>query len=255
MNRCNNCGRAWHVYKQCRSPITSNGIININEEKKYMMICRKKTLGYVDFLRGKYTTHSLTHINNLLDEMTLQEKHDLVTKPFNVLWEDLWGVQPDLGSDTNIAREKLTLLIEGITIEDIRVTLADLIQTNTTSWTEPEWGFPKGRRNNYESDCMCALREYEEETGYDRKDLNLIKNIMPYEEVFIGSNYKSYKHKYFIARSKKSLPKKSIQTSEVSKLEWFTYEEVLEKIRPYNVERKQLVTLVHSMLDEYVTLN
>ena len=255
MNRCNNCGRSWHVYKQCRSPITSNGIININEEKKYMMICRKKTLGYVDFLRGKYTTHSVAHVINLIDEMTLQEKTDLLTKPFHELWEDLWGVHPDQGADTNLAREKLALLIEGITIEGKRVTLAELIQTNATSWTEPEWGFPKGRRNNYESDCMCALREYEEETGYDRKDLNLIKNIMPYEEVFIGSNYKSYKHKYFIARSKGSLPKKNIQTSEVSKLQWFTYEEVLEKIRPYNVERKQLVMLVHSMLDEYVTLN
>lgn len=255
MNRCNNCGRSWHVYKQCRSPITSNGIININEEKKYMMICRKKTLGYVDFLRGKYSPHSLAHITNLLDEMTLQEKTDLLIKPFNELWQDLWGVQPDQGSDTSLAREKLAMLIEGITVDGVRVTLAGLIQSNTTSWTEPEWGFPKGRRNNYETDCMCALREYEEETGYDRKDLNLIKNIMPYEEVFIGSNYKSYKHKYFIARSKGSLPKKNIQDSEVSKLEWFTYEEVLDKIRPYNVERKQLVTLVHSMLDEYVTLN
>ena len=78
---------------------------------------------------------------------------------------------------------------------------------------------------------------------------------MPYEEIFIGSNYKSYKHKYFIARSKSSQPKKKFQDSEVSNLQWFTYEEVLEKIRPYNVERKKLVTLVHSMLDEYVTLN
>ena len=78
---------------------------------------------------------------------------------------------------------------------------------------------------------------------------------MPYEEIFIGSNYKSYKHKYFIARSKGSHPKKRFQDSEVSNLQWFTYEEVLEKIRPYNVERKQIVELVHSMLDEYVTIN
>jgi hypothetical protein len=78
---------------------------------------------------------------------------------------------------------------------------------------------------------------------------------MPYEEIFIGSNYKSYKHKYFIARSKGSRPRKHFQASEVSNLQWFTFEEVLEKIRPYNVERIQMITLVHSMLREYVTIN
>jgi len=94
MNKCNNCGRSWHVYKQCRSPITSNGIININEENKYLMICRKKTLGYVDLLRGKYSLTSVAHLINLIEEMTLQEKNDLLTKSFYDLWHDLWGVKP-----------------------------------------------------------------------------------------------------------------------------------------------------------------
>ena len=255
MNKCNNCGRFWHVYKQCRSPITSNGIININEENKYLMICRKKTLGYVDLLRGKYALTSVAHLINLIEEMTLQEKNDLLTKSFHDLWHDLWGVKPDGGSDVILANEKFTLITQGCMIAGERVTLAGLIQSNPTMWTEPEWGFPKGRRNNYETDIMCALREYEEETGYDRSDLNLIRNIMPYEEIFIGSNYKSYKHKYFIARSKGSRPKKCFQASEVSNLQWFTFEEVLAKIRPYNVERIQMITLVHSMLREYVTIN
>jgi len=255
MNKCNNCGRSWHVYKQCRSPITSNGIININEENKYLMICRKKTLGYVDLLRGKYSLTSVAHLINLIEEMTLQEKNDLLTKSFYDLWHDLWGVKPDGGPDVILANEKFTLISQGCMIAGERVTLAELIESNPTTWTEPEWGFPKGRRNNYETDIMCALREYEEETGYDRSDLNLIRNIMPYEEIFIGSNYKSYKHKYFIARSKGSSPKKCFQASEVSNLQWFTFEEVIAKIRPYNVERIQMITLVHSMLREYVTIN
>jgi 8-oxo-dGTP pyrophosphatase MutT (NUDIX family) len=33
------------------------------------------------------------------------------------------------------------------------------------SWEEPEWGFPKGRRDTQESDWVCALREFKEETG------------------------------------------------------------------------------------------
>lgn len=253
MNKCNNCGREWHVYKHCKSPITSNGIINVNEKKEYLMICRKKTLGYVDFLRGKYLMTSINHIVNLISEMTLQEKKDLLEKNFNDLWGDLWCVKPDGSSEELIASDKLSCLKKGCMINKEYVTLHKLIATNPTTWTEPEWGFPKGRRNNYETDIMCALREYEEETGYDRKDMSLIKNIMPYEEIFTGSNYKSYKHKYFIAKSNKSVQKQKYQESEVSDIQWFSYEDALSKIRPYNVERKQVLAMVHTMLDEYIT--
>jgi 8-oxo-dGTP pyrophosphatase MutT (NUDIX family) len=128
------------------------------------------------------------------------------------------------------------------------------LEDSKTSWTEPEWGFPKGRKNHYETDLLCALREYEEETGYDSKELELIRNILPYEEIFIGSNYKSYKHKYFVARSKEPIQKRPFQLSEVSNLQWFSYEEALEKIRPYNIERKQIVTMVHTMLEEYIEI-
>ena len=129
--------------------------------------------------------------------------------------------------------------------------MESLLNESTTTWEYPEWGFPKGRKNAYESDIQCALREYEEETGYSRNDLNLIKNILPYEEIFTGSNYKSYKHKYFIAKSHESTPSKPFQKSEVSDLQWFTLEEALAKIRPYNIEKKRILELVDSIFKEY----
>ena len=53
MIKCINCGNTRHLYRQCRVPITSNGIIDVDDQGRYLMICRKKTLGYVDFIRGK----------------------------------------------------------------------------------------------------------------------------------------------------------------------------------------------------------
>ena len=41
MNKCNNCGKSWHVYKQCKLPIVSIGLINVNEKKEYLMIPKK----------------------------------------------------------------------------------------------------------------------------------------------------------------------------------------------------------------------
>ena len=250
MNKCNNCGKSWHVYKQCKLPIISLGIVHVNENK-YLMICRKKTLGYVDFVRGKYT--SLIHIMNLMNEMTIQEKKDLLTRPFYELWEDLWSVKPDGSIEEMVAHDKFIMIKQGY-MADEWISLEKCINESTTVWEEPEWGFPKGRRNQFETDILCALREYEEETGYDSKDLELIKNILPYEEIFIGSNYKSYKHKYFVGRSNEPIQKRPFQESEVSNLKWFTYEEAFDKIRPYNIERKQILTMIHSMLKEYIEI-
>ena len=40
---------------------------------------------------------------------------------------------------------------------------------------KPEWGFPKGRRNYQENDIDCATREWEEETGYSRNQIKMVK--------------------------------------------------------------------------------
>ena len=77
--------------------------------------------------------------------------------------------------------------------------MVDLVNNSSTSWTETEWEFPKGRRNYKEKDLECALREFEEETGILSSKLSVIENVLPFEEIFIGSNHKSYKHKYFLA--------------------------------------------------------
>jgi hypothetical protein len=41
------------------------------------------------------------------------------------------------------------------------------------------------------------------------------------------------------------------QKAEVSKLEWKTIDECLESIRPYNLEKKQIITNINKVLLEY----
>jgi 8-oxo-dGTP pyrophosphatase MutT (NUDIX family) len=240
--RCNNCGQLNHTFKQCRTPITSNGIIHY-QDGKYLMICRKKTLGYVDLMRGKYVVKNGDYIKNLVDEMTLQEKADLLVKDFTDLSHDMWqSAHEDI-----YAREKFLQLKASGQLEA-------LIASSRTTWTEQEWGFPKGRRNPQESEVSSAKREYEEETGFDRSKLELVENLAPYEEVFIGSNYKAYKHKYYLAFGdpvKIAEP----QRSEVSNIGWFTLDEALEKIRPYNVERKTLLKRVDRTVNTFFRTN
>ena len=91
-NYCNNCGKHGHSYNQCKLPITSLGSIafRIYDNKiEYLMICRKDTLGFIDFMRGKYTLTNKDYIMNMLKQMTNAEKIKLNTLTFDQLWHDI----------------------------------------------------------------------------------------------------------------------------------------------------------------------
>ena len=137
-------------------------------------------------------------------------------------------------------------------IGDDYYTLESLIAESKYNWDEPEWGFPKGRRNYQEKDLECAIREWTEETGYRRENIVLINNILPYEEIFTGSNYKSYKHKYYIATiDNTDNYEPSFQKSEVSQLSWKTFDEAIKLIRPYNLEKVNILTRLNNVLQQY----
>ena len=188
--------------------------------------------------------------------MSLQEKSTIMTQPFETLWKTLWG---DINSNSSQYRseemsssKKFESLKNGLYVNGERITLEDIINNSNTQWNETEWEFPKGRRNFQEKDIECALREFEEETGYSRNDIVIIDNLMPFEEIFIGSNHKSYKHKYYLAYMNEIIDSlDNFQKSEVSKLEWMTIDECLEAIRPYHLEKKQLISNIDKILREY----
>jgi hypothetical protein len=41
------------------------------------------------------------------------------------------------------------------------------------------------------------------------------------------------------------------QVTEVSKIEWKTIDDCLESIRPYNLEKKKIITNINKVLEEY----
>ena len=96
------------------------------------------------------------------------------------------------------------------------------------------------------------MREFEEETGISQSKITIVENIIPFEEIFIGSNHKSYKHKYFLAYMNETEEYlNNFQVTEVSKIEWKTINQCLESIRPYNLEKKELITNINKVLQEY----
>lgn len=259
---CNNCGKQGHLLHQCKLPITSYGIILFRKGQspfdiQYLMLNRKDSFGYIDFIRGKYSTNNLTQIQNMINEMSLLEKHKILNESFTHLWKLMWGdvvnVQKYKAEEMSSFR-KFEQLKSGIVINDVNINLHTLVENSTTAWVDTEWEFPKGRRNHQEKDLDCALREFEEETGIPGNHIIIVENIMPFEEVFIGTNFKSYKHKYFLAylkENKTNITLQNFQESEVNKLDWKTVEQCLESIRPYNLEKKELIININNVLQQY----
>jgi 8-oxo-dGTP pyrophosphatase MutT (NUDIX family) len=218
------------------------------------MIRRKDSFGFIDFIRGKYSPFNIYQIQNIINEMSINEKQKILSTPFNILWNEMWGETNNIQykNEEQSSFKKLELIREGLFINNNFVNLSHLVDNSSSNWIETEWEFPKGRRNYKEKDLECALREFEEETGILSNKIKIIENLLPFEEIFIGTNHKSYKHKYFLAYMNDSEDNlDNFQISEVSKLEWKTIDECLEAIRPYNLEKKNLISNINKVLEEY----
>jgi 8-oxo-dGTP pyrophosphatase MutT (NUDIX family) len=258
-NVCNNCGKQGHLFHQCKLPVTSYGIILFRSSLnglQFLMLRRKDSFGYIDFIRGKYSPHNIEHIQSIVNEMSIYEKEKILNESFDNLWKNMWGNISNLQyrSEEFTSSKKFEIIRSGIILDNVKITLKDIVEKSNTNWKETEWEFPKGRRNYQEKDLDCAIREFEEETGIAKSDISIIENVMPFEEIFIGTNHKSYKHKYFLAYFNENCRENNLenyQKTEVSKLEWKTYNECLESIRPYSLEKKQLITNINKVLQEY----
>jgi len=225
---------------------------------EFLMIRRKDSFGYIDLMRGKYMPYNIEQIKKCIDQMSIVEKKMLLNESFDCLWRKMWGGDNKAVQYQNeeiISSKKFDTIKTGIVVNDNFVSLEKIVESSDTSWEETEWEFPKGRRNYQEKDLECALREFEEETGYSKDLVHIIDNLFPFEETFVGSNQKSYKNKYYLAYIQNSISIKNnlenYQKSEVSKIEWKTYEECLNSIRPYHLEKKSLITNIYKLLQKY----
>lgn len=261
---CCNCGKTGHLYRKCLSPIISLGVILVKLEKdtlKYLLIQRRDTLGFVEFMRGKYNLENINYIYTLFGIMTKTEREKILNTDFDTLWNELWMNKnlKQYHNEYDISKQKFNMLKNGNVVkDDIPITFDYIHEKTEIKWYEPEWGFPKGRRNLRETDLDCAKREFEEETGFRPGEYCLI-NVNPVEEIFSGTNSIRYKHIYYIAKNlidkQLSIDKNNFnQVSEISTIKWFSYDEALLKIRPYNLEKKKVLQKLNEFLIKNITL-
>lgn len=247
---CSNCGRPGHFFRECREPITSLGIIAYrrpagSDTVQWLLIRRRDSLGFIEIMRGKYELRDETGIQSLIDQTTIVERDKLLTRPFPELWRELWNgpASRRYHQEYEQAKAKFDVLRSGI---GGRRSLASYCEASSTTWTDPEWGFPKGRRSSGETEVACALRETWEEAGIPSTSLRIISE-KPLVEEFKGSNGVCYRHRYWLAEAPGDLevgvdPANPDQRREVGAVRWCAYNDALALIRPYNAEKKVVLT-------------
>jgi len=280
-NICLNCGKVGHHIRYCLEPVISYGIIcfniclkmgitnkqiesyfynkfidiseynylnvnNINllsqyrDKIKFLMIRRKNSLNYIEFLRGKYEQNDLVHIQKLFNLMTIEENLKIKNSNFDNLWNELWK---------ETARNKIYQKEFNSSLNKFNYLKSNnffnlLDDNNLSKFTEPEWGFPKGRRNYNEKNLNCAIREFIEETNVDISQIQILERVNTLEEEYEGTNLIKYKHIYYLASSNNNLIMYK-ENYEIGDIAWLSIDEAIEKIRPYHEPKKKIIYQIY----------
>lgn len=276
---CANCGGFGHIYKNCNFPITSYGIIcyRLRTDQKtqcvypeYLMVQRKDSLNFVEFIRGKYNLEKRKYILKMFSNMTEDERQEIKNNDFPAIWMKLWKVNHchHFESEYKDSKSKFDQIKSGYLLDTetesgiIRFDLNYILENTISTIDESEWGFPKGKRNINEQDMNCAVREFAEETSMRLKYLKL-QNMKPVEEVFTGTNKVRYKHVYYLATCTNNNDKfvfhsnihgKVIDINEIKSVCWFRFSESLNLIREQNVERRELFKRVNQLVLKNICL-
>ena len=251
---CNNCGQKGHLFRTCKDPVLSCGLFLIDRptlpvdanQMNILMIRRKDSMSFAEFMRGKYDPQNTEYLGTLFRNMTIKEQSLIACEPFDTVWKILWGEDRN-SSDYPVSRDKFNSLNR-----------LQLMTTNLSPYTEPEWGFPKGRRMRAETDLDCAIREFNEETNIPREAYVILRNIT-LEETFVGLNGVRYRHVYFVALLKRpelvNLNQRftPMQRREISAIAWKSFEEAQSLVRPHHVERMGMLNQLKDVVEMYET--
>lgn len=232
----------------------------IKNKIKFLLIRRKHTLGFLEFIRGRYNIDNVDGIIFLFKQMTREEINKIKSMTFDDLWNEVWGenkTNPTYQNEYSTSKGKFDKLKND---SDSYLSINFYTDNVSPVWNCAEWGFPKGRRNYKESNKECAIREFKEETGLLDKDFIIINNFQNIEENFVGTNGINYRHIYCsgIALKNKKLSinvDNHTQSHEIGDIGFFSYEEAIKKIRPYHTDRQKIIThififIVNSLIDK-----
>jgi hypothetical protein len=222
-------------------------IPDINPNIQFLMVQRKNSLGYLEFMRGRYNIDNISTLTHLLEQMTPEEIADINNKDFDMLWNDLW--------DSNNIKNKnhhKEYIVSRQKFYQLKLSY-NLILTNTEPhYNFNEWGFPKGRRELYESDLVCAIREFEEETTLQEKDYIILEKCKSIKENLTGTNGINYAHNYFLSILNDNSGGSDESNREIGQTKVLNINDCVDRIRPYHKNKIRIIKYIYLIINNFL---
>ncbi|KAG7795515.1 hypothetical protein KL929_003866 [Ogataea haglerorum] len=168
-------------------------------------------------------------VNELLPPMKMKQFTAKIIAQCPVVWR--WGDSQD--ALAQFGKYKSSIPVRGCAVLNQKLDKVLLVKGVESS----SWGFPRGKISKDESDLDCALRELEEETGFDGREY--IDEDEYIERTIQGKNYKIY----ILAGVPESTQFEPRVRNEISAIAW-------KDIKSLSKQGKNNLFLVSSMMKQ-----
>jgi 8-oxo-dGTP pyrophosphatase MutT (NUDIX family) len=255
---------------------------NKNELRYEVLMVRKRySYCFAAFVFGRYNKRDENYITILLNGMTNQEKLDVLSLNFDLMWWRIWLDFPNKSKDTeknwtDIYKKKtLSNYIQSSTpktkydlylkkkakfkaLFSNNALLLDRLIKRSNDSSELLWEIPKGRIERNESNLDCALRELKEETGIDTNMMKILPDIKPFIDEFthMGVRYNSYYYTGIVTNDFE--PKISFSTFsqliEIDDVKWVSLDELkyMNKSKTLHVHLLNIFKIIKNRYNKYI---
>jgi predicted NUDIX family NTP pyrophosphohydrolase len=221
-----------------------------------LLVHKRLSYAFLHFVLGKYNVATnYSDIANLVSNMSVNEKLEILSLNFDHLWYKIWLKVPynnynksDESYHKNwLAKYKNTdalVLNTRDCYKHCRSKFYELISKdggqklqnaimNTAHNRTFLWEIPKGRLDEDEAKVQCAMRELWEETNIKSEQYDICFDIKPFtlNKTYADAKYR-YKHTFYIAIMKNNNTPVKVdfnninQITEIDNLQWYSLNEM-----------------------------
>jgi len=225
-----------------------------NDKLQVLLVSHKNTYAFLNFVYGKYGIKKIGKKNNdinnnllmLFNEMTVDEKMEILSLDFKRMWNRAW-YSNNLDS-LSLYQQYKNKFDTTFIVPDNGKNLRKIIENSQNG--QKIWSIPKGKiKYIFEKYLNCAVREFHEETGIDHTKYKILPEIT--KTITYNIDGITYKNIFYIAFTKfkiepKIIMKNNDQINEIGDIRWMNIEDV--KI----IDHRKILTPVIQSIFKYI---
>lgn len=230
-----------------RCPITKN--------LQILLVHKRLSYAFLHFMLGKYNiSANYGDIANLVSNMSVNEKLEILSLNFDHLWYKIWLKVPYNNNTSDESYHKnwlkrykntdVLVLNTKDCYKHCKSKFYDLISNdggrklqniimNTSHNRTFLWEIPKGRMDDGEAKIQCAMRELLEETNIKSEQYDICFDIKPFtlNKSYADAKYR-YRHTFYVAIMKNNNTQVKVdfsninQITEIDNLQWYSLNEM-----------------------------